>query len=113
MSFETFRYREWLLEADPPATRAAYAGVTSPTSHCSCNWCRNFVAWRSDGYPAEVVEALTRCGLDPNRESDVYQQALDLEGGAVYYRWFFFFRGRVGSGPQAWVLAEDDPDPVL
>ena len=109
----TFRYRDWLLEADPAATQAAYELVASPTSNCACNWCRNFVAWRCRGYPADVVEVLWQCGLDPNRESDVYQQALDVEAGAVHYRWFFFFRGRLASGPQAWVLTEDEPDPVL
>ena len=56
---------------------------------------------------------LQRCGLDPFRESDVYQQALHPDEDSVLYRWFFFFRGRVLSGPQAWVPTGNHPDPVL
>jgi hypothetical protein len=106
-------YRNWILQADAAATIAAYQDVRSPTSYCTCHWCRNFMAWREGGYPADVLEVLSRCGLDPFRESDVYQQDLRPDEGTVLYRWFFFFRGRILSGPQAWIFTEDDPDPVL
>ena len=109
----SIRFRDWDLEVDAATTAAAYAEVQSPTSTCHCHWCANFVAWRRHGYPPDVIELLTRLGLNPDRESDVYQQDLQPANTTVLYRWFFFFRGRVLSGPQAWILAEDDPDPSL
>ena len=113
MIAESIGYRGWVLEVDAAATAAAYSEIQSPTTTCECRWCANFVAWRQHGYPQEILVLMPRLGLDPNRESDVYQQDLDRNEGTVLYRWFFFFRGRVVSGPQAWTLTEDDPDPVL
>jgi hypothetical protein len=106
-------FRVWQLEAEPVATAAAYGVVRAPTERCDCVWCRNFKRWRGDGIPVDVVQVLRHCGLDPARESDVYQQALRPEDGSVLYRWFYFFRGSIASGPQAWRLVEYDPDPVL
>jgi len=95
MIAESISYRDWVLEVDAAATAAAYTEIQSPTTTCVCHWCANFVAWRQHGYPRGV------------------KQDLDRTKGAVLYRWFFFFRGRVVSGPQAWMLTEDDPDPDL
>ncbi len=106
-------FNAWRLSADPDATLAAYRTVRSPTESCACEWCANFKAWWAVNIPDDVSVALRACGIDPFRESDVYQQALLPEESSVAYRWYYFFRGAVLSGPQAWRLLEDRSDPAF
>jgi hypothetical protein len=113
MAMVSVRYRDWLLEVDPIGTASAYVEWASVTAECACGWCRNFAAWRAHGYPADLAECLSALGLDLAKESDVYQQSVDHHAGTVHYRWFFHCRGRVVSGPQAWNLVAEEPDPVL
>jgi len=95
------RYKSWLLRCDPETTRAGYARIEQGApERCGCDHCLNFIARREQSYPPEVLDLLTRLGIDHRREAEVYHLARLPNGLHQYGGWFHF----VGTfeGPGAW-----------
>lgn len=87
----------WHVEYDAGATRRAYAAVArSGPDECSCVGCKNWLKVREIAYPFEFLELLDRFGIDPMKESEVYDiAAVPVRPGVHYYGGWFHFFGRV------------------
>jgi hypothetical protein len=95
------RFARWELEADPEATREAYANVPkSGPEECSCEPCKNFIAARERVYPAEVLAFFEKLGIPFDREAEVYHMAR-MESGKHFYGGWFHFVGSILSGADA------------
>ena len=96
-------YRDWIVEADPDATRNALA-IAEPMgpSTCSCAHCRNFLAAREMGivYPKEVVVFLRDIGIDPIVETEIAPFGREPSGMHVVSGWTHAV-GRIVEGPEA------------
>jgi hypothetical protein len=98
---ETVHFGRWQLEADPVATREAYASILkSGPEECSCEPCKNFIAARERTYPAEVLALFERLGISFDREVEVYHMARMNSGKHLYGGWFHFV-GSILSGADA------------
>jgi hypothetical protein len=102
-SMKRIAYRDWIVEADPDATRNALS-ITEPMgpSTCSCANCRNFLAARELGivYPTEVVMFLREMGLDPIVETEIAPFGREPSGMHVVSGWAHAV-GRIVAGPEA------------
>jgi len=95
------RFGRWELEADPEATRKAYANVPkSGPEECPCEPCKNFIAARERVYPAEVLALFEKLGIPFGREAEVYHMAR-MESGKHFYGGWFHFVGSILSGADA------------
>ncbi len=92
-------FRDWVLDADPDATQAAYVRArTGGSEECGCDTCRNFIAARTHVYPAEVVALFSQLGVDPTKEGEAYWTHRSADGLHHYGGWFHFV-GSIVSGP--------------
>lgn len=101
-------FLNWKLLVDNERTKLAYQSVVSTTESCDCEWCSNFVAVREKSYPSNVLNLFSQLGVDPTKEADLYQQARDETKNAVFYRWWFYFIGKVVEGTQAWKFVPEN-----
>jgi hypothetical protein len=92
-------FRDWVLDADADATRAAYARArTGGSEACGCDPCRNFVAARARVYPDEVRALFAQLGVDLAKESEAYWTHRSSDGLHHYGGWFHFV-GAIVSCP--------------
>jgi hypothetical protein len=95
---DRFEVGPWRVEADPGATREAYA--SGPPIRCDCASCTNFRAVRADVYPAEFLQLLDLLGVDSQAEDEVAEygpaRAEWTERGSVPSWWddYLHERGR-------------------
>src|SRR5262245_23897975 len=93
------KYREWLFECDPDATRIAYKQITrGGAEDCACAGCQNFLAQRENVFPDEVLQLFLRLGIDYRRDAEIYQSA-KLESGSHGYGGWFHFIGKIQEQP--------------
>jgi hypothetical protein len=79
---------------DGERTRAAYAAMKNGSAErCWCPYCRNFAAQRSTVYPESFRLLLDELGIDPEKESEVYEGS--PEGSLVGYAGWFFLAGEL------------------
>jgi hypothetical protein len=98
---ESVRWGRWEINCDSDATRNAYGGVSlGAPEACGCHPCLNFVAARTQVYPANVFEVLEKLGISPNREVEIYHMARLPSGRHLYGGWFHFV-GSIVSGADA------------
>jgi len=101
-------YRDWVLDADTDATRAAYARAkTGGSEECGCDTCRNFVAARARVYPDEVRTLFDELGVDAAKEGESYWGHRSPDG-LHHYGGGFHFIGSIVSGPAVRVPGGDD-----
>ena len=98
---EHISFGRWQLQADPEATRKAYAAVAKGgPEECPCKPCLNFIATRGQVYPAEVLALFEKLGISSDREAEVYHMARLQSGKHLYGGWFHFV-GSILSGADA------------
>jgi hypothetical protein len=84
-------FGQWQYSVDRDATVAAYERVAHGDAvRCGCNGCRNFVAARSQVFPAEFLALLNSLGIDPTKEGEVYTEGRKAPGSHYYGGWFHF-----------------------
>lgn len=89
-----FGYR---TEVDGAATREWYAA--SEGWDCDCGHCRNFLALaRARGLPDEVLAALDRLGVPPDKPTYVCEYG--PQGGGRLYQFAYRLAGRVLDEPE-------------
>jgi hypothetical protein len=95
------RFGRWQLEADPVATREAYASIPKGgPEECSCEPCKNFIAARERIYPTEVLALFDKLGISFNREVEIYHMGR-MESGKHFYGGWFHCVGSILSGADA------------
>lgn len=96
---KTERIGPWLVQYDEDATRRAYDSVTaSGPEVCECGGCKNWLEARAVAFPQAFLDLLDRLGIDPMKESEVYDiAAVPIRPKVHYYGGWFHFFGRVSS----------------
>ena len=101
---DSLRYGSRRAGFDRGATLRAHASMpTGGAERCACQTCKNYAAQKPVPFPADFLELLSRLGIDPNKEIEVFEMEPDDPQGVEYYGWFYFV-GHVDAGAGA-------PDP--
>jgi mycothiol synthase len=89
-------FRDWVLDVDAGATRAAYARTRNGGAEdCGCDPCRNFVRARDGLVPGEVRRLFDALGVDPRKESECCWTHRTDDGLHHYLGWLHFVGGVV------------------
>lgn len=81
---------EQIILVDRECTIAAYKAVTRPwADEFRCVPCRNFAAQRTTAFSSEFLSLLSRLGIDPAKESEVFGCYPLRSGKRQYSGWFF------------------------
>ena len=85
-------FGQWRYSVDRDATIAAYAETELGASDylCDCSGCRNFRLARAQVFPGGFLALLDRLGIDPLKESEVFQYARLAPGRHSYGGWYHF-----------------------
>jgi hypothetical protein len=109
----TVRFGRWELSCDREATAKAYAAVDKAGPEaCACEGCLNFIALRSQVYPAEILALFEELGVSPIREAEVYSLGPLASGKQLYGGWLHFV-GTIVSAPDPFAEPENsvyDPE---
>ncbi|WP_297333681.1 hypothetical protein [Flavobacterium sp.] len=98
MSNTNVKYRDWVFNVDRELTIQAYANVLlSGTENCSCNYCKNYIAYRDKVFPEEINRLFYDLGIDYKKEVeiiffDTLPDGLHRIGG------WFHFKGHILTG---------------
>lgn len=78
---------------DVAATKRAYARIGSGSpERCGCDGCRNFISVRGQAYPDDVQRVLEGLGVEPGKESEIYE-CCPLPDGRFNYGGFYHVVG--------------------
>jgi hypothetical protein len=84
-------FGKWRLSCDPDATGEAHAGMLMGAPEaCGCIYCRNFATARNKVYPPEILSVFDKLGINPARESEVYEMGRLKPGLRLYGGWIHF-----------------------
>jgi hypothetical protein len=90
-SMDSLTYKWWRAEFDREATLRAHAAMpTGGAESCICQTCKNYVAQKPVPFPSDFLEVLSKLGIDPNKEIEVYEMEPDYPRGVEYHGWFYF-----------------------
>ncbi len=98
MATTIVNYKDWTFEVDDELTRQTYMGVPgSGADTCSCNYCKNYVAYRDNVFPTEIIDLFSRLGVDYRKEVEITTWEIRSNGLHHIGGWFHF-KGRVVTG---------------
>jgi hypothetical protein len=87
---KTLKYETWVIEYDDALTRSIYRNITGGTKTCTCLYCDNFSCARDSVYPDDFKKLLDQLGIDPEKETEVFQYNRISPGWHLYGGWFHF-----------------------
>lgn len=116
---ERVRFRGWLLDADPEATRRAFESAARGAESCEESVCQNFAAARDLVYPREVLDLFERLGIDRRKEAETFhvcrvgpktlrfwresgERLSDVVLGLHLHGGWFHFIGSIVEGPDCY-----------
>ncbi|MBN9656616.1 MAG: hypothetical protein J0H49_00475 [Acidobacteria bacterium] len=109
MAMRDLTVGEQTIRYDADATAAIYRGLGNGWAEdCGCVGCRNFLAQRSEIYPAAFRDLLLQLGIDPNKESEVVADG-PMENGLHHYGGWFFFIGEMVSDSECLSIVREAP----
>ena len=98
MAINIVKYKEWTFEVDRELTEQTYRGISgSGADTCGCIYCLNYVTYRDNVFPKEILDLFFRLGIDYRKEAEIttYNKLpvnLYKTGG------WFHFKGHVLEG---------------
>jgi len=94
----TVKYKDWEFEVDKELTEETYKKVSgSGADTCTCNDCKNYVAFRDKVFPDEIMELFSDLGVDFRKEVEITSYEV-LSNGLHHIGGWFHFKGRVVTG---------------
>jgi hypothetical protein len=106
---DTVKIGRWIVRADVRRTAEAHATLTmSGAEECGCDGCKNFNAVRPQLLRGPLGAVLSRLGISPPWEVEVYEVGRAASGLHHYGGWFHFV-GTIESGTPAWKPIEGGP----
>ena len=91
-------FREWVFEVDKVLTEQTYFGVSrSGADTCLCNDCKNYVAYRDNVFPNEIIDLFTELGVDYKKEVEITSWQI-LPNGLHHIGGWFHFKGHIVAG---------------
>ncbi|GAB3292247.1 hypothetical protein ACFQT0_07300 [Hymenobacter humi] len=94
----TVKYKDWELIVDKELTEATYKKVAAGgADDCTCSNCKNYVAYREQVFPDEVLELFSELGVDYRRDVEIVSYEV-LPNGNHHIGGWFHFKGRILAG---------------
>ena len=91
-------YIDWVFEVDLESTIDTYVTVLeSGADNCVCEYCKNYVAFRSNVFPKEILDLFQQIGIDSRKEVEITTWE-ELPNRFQRIGGWFHFKGRVLSG---------------
>jgi hypothetical protein len=98
MKIETLSYRDWTFEFDKQLTSDTYSKIKdSGADSCICNDCKNYIAYRDQVFPDEILKLFTDLGIDYKKEVEITNYET-LPNGLHHIGGWFHFKGKVLKG---------------
>jgi hypothetical protein len=92
------KYKDWVFEVDKELTEQTYADVLAGgADSCRCDDCKNYVAYRDNIFPIEILELFAELGIDYRKEVEITVFEVKPNGLHHIMGWFHF-KGYVLSG---------------
>ncbi len=92
------KYRDWVFEVDKMLTEQTYEQVPdSGADGCTCEDCRNYVAFRDKVFPNEILKLFVDLGIDYRKEVEITSFEKTTDGLTSIGGWFHF-KGRIING---------------
>ena len=98
MTVTTVKFRDWKFEVDRELTETTYTNVLgSGADTCVCNNCKNYVAFRDNVFPDEVLKLFNDLGIDYRKEVEITSWE-KLPNGHYHIGGWFHFKGKLLTG---------------
>lgn len=92
------KYKNWEFEVDKELTSQTYQSVMgSGADTCTCDNCKNYVAYREKVFPDEIKKLFIDLGVDFRKEVEITSYEI-LPNGLHHIGGWFHFKGRVVTG---------------
>ncbi len=92
------KFRDWAFEVYKDVTEQTYKSISySGAETCICNNCKNYVAYRAQVFPQEVLELFNDLGIDNGKEVEITTYEI-LADGRHHIGGWFHFKGKVLAG---------------
>ena len=92
------KFKDWTFEVHKELTEQAYKSISgSGANTCGCNDCKNYVAYRDQVFPQEVIDLFSDIGIDYRKEVEITSWET-LPSGLHHIGGWFHFKGRVLTG---------------
>lgn len=92
------KYRDLTLDVDKTLTENTYKNFTGNTAEtCTCNNCKNYIAYRNEVFPGEIVNLFNDLGIDYRKEAEIFWHGI-LPDGLHQMSGWFHFKGQILIG---------------
>ncbi len=92
------KFQDWTFEVDRPLTEQTYKAFSgSGAENCGCYNCKNYVAYRNEAFPKEVINLFNDLGIDYKKEAEIFSYDT-LPNGLHHMSGWFHFKGRILKG---------------
>ena len=92
------KFTDWTFEVDKTLTEQTYKNIVgSGNETCSCNDCKNYVAYRDKVFPKEIIKLFEDLGIDFRKEVEITTWE-KLTNGLHHIGGWFHFKGQVLTG---------------
>jgi len=92
------KFRDWTFEVDKEENEKTYQDVSrSGAENCGCNGCENYITYRDNVFPKEIIDLFGNLGVDYRKEVEVTDWET-LPNGFHHIGGWFHFKGRVVTG---------------
>lgn len=98
MTITNVKYKDWVFEVDREFTKKTYENISmSGADTCICNDCKNYVAYRDNVFPDDILWLFDNLGIDFRKEVEITSFET-LSDGLHRIGGWFHFKGSVLAG---------------
>ena len=98
MGTSIVKFKDWTFEVDKALTEGTYNAILgSGADTCSCNNCKNYVAYRDKVFPEEVINLFNDLRIDYRKEVEITTWEV-LPNGLHHIGGWFHFKGTILKG---------------
>ena len=98
MGIKTLKFNEWELEVNKELTEKTYENISiSGADSCTCPDCKNYIEYRDQIFPKEIINLFRELGIDYRKEVEI-SSYMTQENGLHYIGGYFHFKGKLLSG---------------
>ena len=92
------KFKDWTFEVDKALTEQTYERNSgSGADTCSCNDCKNYVAYRDKVFPTEIIQLFSDLGIDFRKEVEITTWET-LPNRLHHIGGWFHFKGQLLTG---------------
>ena len=98
MTLTIVKFKDWTFEVDKTLTEQTYRSISgSGADTCTCSDCKNYVAYRDNVFPTDIIQLFGDLGVEFKKEVELTTWEI-LPNGLHHIGGWFHFKGHVLSG---------------